>query len=78
MEGHSSLSHQRLRLDHKKETDTRHSLPPESSELLHLEHMDILNVSYKTNHESTQFKDKVHNQKQNQAVMKQSNNELYL
>ena len=61
VEGHLRLSHQRLQPDHKKETDTKHSLPPKSSKMLHLEHLDILNFSFKTNHKSAQFKDKVHN-----------------
>ena len=76
MEGHPGLSHQHLKLGHKKETYARHSLPTESSKLLHLEHLNILNFSYKTNHESAQFKYKLHSHKQNQALMKQRNNEL--
>ena len=63
VEVHSSLSHQWLCLDHKKETNAIHSLSPESSELLHLEHLEILKFSYKTNHELELFKDKVHNHK---------------
>ena len=58
MEGHLSLSHQRLQLDHKKATDVKHYSSPESNELLHLEHLEILKFSYKTNNESTQIKDK--------------------
>ena len=50
MEVHTSLSHQQNRLDHKNETEARNSSPLESSELLHLEHLEILNFTYKSNH----------------------------
>ena len=50
MEVHTSLSHQRNQLDHKNETEARNSSPPESSELLHLEHLENLNFTYKSNH----------------------------
>ena len=48
VEVHPNLSHQWLRWDHKKETKAMNSLPPESSELLHLEHLEILNFTYKS------------------------------
>ena len=75
MEGHLRLSHQRLQQDHKKESDAKNYLPPKSRELLHLE---ILNFTYKTNYMSTQFKDKYLNHNQNEALVKEINNELYL
>ena len=78
VEEYPSLTHQQLWPNQEKETDASHYLSPESRELLHLEHLEILNFYYKTNHESTQFKDKVHNYKQYQALMKQRNNELVL
>ena len=75
MEGHQRLSHQRIRSDHKKETNAKTYLPPKSRELLQLE---ILNFTYKTNYMSTQFEDKYHNHNQYEALVKEINNELYL
>ena len=76
VEEYPSLTHQQLWPNQEKETDASHYLSPESRELLHLEHLEILNFSYRTNNESVQIKGKVHNQKKNQALMKHINNDL--
>ena len=50
MEVHTNSSHQWNRIDHKNETKARNYSSLESSELLHLEHLEIPNFTYKSNH----------------------------